>query len=94
LFARVLDWIEAEAGITAAELGLGCYAAGRGKDPTFGADDDGTRGVMQMAYDTGYLAAVRRFAPTFYPFVQRELDRAHGFNPLTAAAIGNGEARS
>jgi hypothetical protein len=35
-----------------------------------------------MAYDTGYLAAVARFAPAFYPFVKAELHRAHGFNPL------------
>jgi hypothetical protein len=90
LVAQLVDYLEASAGVSAEALGVGSFAEGRHDGPKFGEDDG--REILQVVSDAGYLAAVRRFAPTFYPFVQRELDRAHGFNPLTAAAIG--EARS
>ena len=89
LAARALERAEAEAGVTAAELGLGVYSAGCGRpQPVFG-DDDGGRGVMQMAYDAGYLAAVSRFAPTFAPYVKAELDRARAAS--IRAVVGTGE---
>jgi hypothetical protein len=81
LAVSALAKAEAEAGITAEDLGLKRYTLYRDQ-PVCGEDDEGTRSIMQMAHDAGYLAAVARFAPGFYRYVKAELDRAHGFNPL------------
>jgi hypothetical protein len=100
LVARLLDWIEAAAGVTAAEMGLRCYTADREGGPRY-EEDDGAE-VLQLGYEHGYLAAVRRFAPMFYQFAQAELhtreartparhragvqhDEVVGFGPRTAS---------
>jgi hypothetical protein len=70
MLARVLGWIEADAGVTAAELGLGHYTGGS-EAPVHSGDGADT---LRAGYEAGYLAAVARFAPSFYPYVRRELE--------------------
>jgi hypothetical protein len=73
IIANLVDYMQAAAGVTAAELGLAPYADGRHDAPP---PEDDDKELVQMGYEAGFLAAVRRFAPTSYQFLRAEFERA------------------
>jgi hypothetical protein len=59
ILANLVDWLQAEAGVTAAELGAGSQAEGRHDGPRFDAcDRDEAFGqIMEQCYVNGYRTA-------------------------------------
>jgi hypothetical protein len=71
LLAQLVDGLQAEAGMTAGEMGLGQYAKGLHNGPIYTVEDANEQ--FLATHRRAYLAAVARFAPGFYRFVEREL---------------------